>query len=310
MKILLRNRTAKTLSFLTLIVTAMCFSSCSSVSERALAWEGQLGPVPLDPVTPKGLVSSVNLKQTFIPAGRYGRKEKVSMKPTFITIHSTQNYTGDAHAHSLALARGKLKGGRRSGYLYWHYTVQEDVAIQHMPTNEAGEHADFEGPGNRYSIGIEMCEHRGNDLGCTIERTAQLTAWLMYQNGIPISNVVPHHHWPREGMKPEHKNCPHFLLDNGKPRATWKWFQMRVKAHYQRIQPEPGVAAQGTENFQNLQTSRTDIPYLNYGSMAQFRPGADGGIFPRVPKPATTSSPLPDSTRLTGSGKGTGPSPG
>ena len=32
-----------------------------------------------------------------------------------------------------------------------------------MPTNEQGEHADFDGPGNRYSIGIEMCENRGNN---------------------------------------------------------------------------------------------------------------------------------------------------
>ena len=42
------------------------------------------------------------------------------------------------------------------------YTVDEDRAVQHLPTNEQGEHADFSGPGNRYSIGIEMCENRGN----------------------------------------------------------------------------------------------------------------------------------------------------
>jgi len=309
MKILLRYWAAKGIPVAVLALIAMCFSSCSSVSERALAWEGQLGPVPLEPVTPQGLVSGVNLKQTFIPAGRYGRKEKVAMKPTFITIHSTQNYTGDAHAHSQALSRGKLRGGRRSGYLYWHYTVQEDVAIQHLPTNEAGEHADFEGPGNRYSIGIEMCEHRGNDLGRTIERTAQLTAWLMYQNGIPISNVVPHYHWPREGANPEHKNCPHFLLDGGKPRATWKWFQMRVKAHYERIQPEPGVAAENTENLQDMQPLSTVDPYMKYGRMGQFQPGAGGAIFPDVPKPATTSvTHLPSG--LTSLGRHASPSPG
>ena len=86
-----------------------------------------------------------------------------------------ESYT-DAYAHAKALKRGALRGGV-CGYLCWHFTVQDDVVIQHIPTNERGEHADFDGPGNRYSIGIEMCEHKGNDLAKTIDRTAELAAW-------------------------------------------------------------------------------------------------------------------------------------
>ena len=186
------------------------------------------------------LIGEVNLKRMYIRKGTYGRKENKSMRPQYITVHSTQNYTGDAYAHAEALRNGKLratkrKGGNRIGFLTWHFTVQEDVAIQHLPTNEQGEHADFDGVGNNYSIGIEMCEHRGNSREQTLERTAKLCASLMYEYKIPLRNVVPHYHWPRKGTSPEHKNCPHFLLDNGRPGPKWDRFMARVNYHYKRI---------------------------------------------------------------------------
>ncbi len=187
------------------------------------------------------MVREVGLKTDLVPKGTHGRKKIRPMRPRYITIHSTQNYTADAQRHSLALKRGALRspmrrGGNRIGYLIWHFTVDDKVALQHMPTSEQGEHADFGGPGNLYSIGIEMCEHRGSDQRATIERTAKLTAVLMKSKGIPLKNVVPHYHWPRGGKKPANKNCPHFLMDNGKPGRKWKWFLGRVNYHYQRLE--------------------------------------------------------------------------
>ncbi|RFC42691.1 MAG: N-acetylmuramoyl-L-alanine amidase [Verrucomicrobia bacterium] len=208
---------------------------CATVSHRALAWEAELGPVPERPITPSQLLAEVSLHQILIPDGRFGRRKDLGMRPTHITIHSTQNPTGDAWAHARALQNGKLRGGRRTGYLFWHFTVQQDISIQHLPTQVAGEHADLDGPGNRHSIGIEMAEHRGNNLAETIERTAKLTAYLAYTQGISPRNVVPHYHWPREGYNPPNKNCPHFLLDNGKPGPTWAWFKSRVQSHHRRI---------------------------------------------------------------------------
>lgn len=191
------------------------------------------------PTSGGGLAREINLKVDMVAKGSHGRKVVRPMKPRYITIHSTQNYSADAWRHSLALKRGALrspkrKGGNRIGYLIWHFTVDDKVAIQHMPTSEQGEHADFDGPGNRYSIGIEMCEHRGCNRSATIERTAKLTAKLMHDNGIPLSRVVPHYHWPRRGKNPPNKNCPHFLLDNGRPGTKWRWFLGRVDYHYKR----------------------------------------------------------------------------
>ena len=199
-------------------------------------FSGQTGKIPLS-----RMLREVNLKADMVPRGSHGRKVVRPMRPRYITIHSTQNYTADAWQHSLALKNGALRSpktryGNRIGYLIWHFTTDDNVAIQHMPTSEQGEHADFHGPGNRLSIGIEMCEHRGSNKRTTIERTAMLTAVLMKKNQIPLRNVVPHYHWPRKGRTPANKNCPHFLLDNGKPGKKWRWFLSRVNYHYQRIE--------------------------------------------------------------------------
>ena len=182
----------------------------------------------------------LNVRQIYIPKGRYGRWKHRPMRPRYITIHSTQNYSGDAWDHARALNRGALRarmrrGGNRIGYLTWHFTVQEDVCIQHLPTNEQGEHADFDGPGNNYSIAIEMCEHRGNSREATVARTAKLAAHLMYRHNIPLRNVVPHYHWPRRGYTPQNKNCPHFLLDNGRPGRKWQGFLRRVNYYYRQL---------------------------------------------------------------------------
>ena len=199
---------------------------------------GPGGPGPRRMVGPVGpsltplqlLKGEVNLIPRMVAKGKYGRRFNRPMRPRYITIHSTQNRSGDAFAHAKALQRGKLRAT-------WHFTVQGNLAVQHMPTNEQARHADFDGPGNLYSIGIEMCEHRGNNIAATIERTAKLAAYLMYAHGIPLRNVVPHYHWPRRGANPPNKNCPHFLLDNGRPGRRWNWFLGRVQANYSRLQP-------------------------------------------------------------------------
>lgn len=218
------------------------FSSCESTSRQSGAWDASLGMVPTTQVTPVQLLQEINLKQDMIPKGTVGRRYFRPMNVKYVTIHATENPTGNAYQHALALKRGSLRapkrvGGNRIGFLTWHFTVQDNTAIQHLPTNEQGEHADFDGPGNNYSIGMEMCEHHGNNLSKTIDNAAKLAAYLMYEHHLSINNVVPHYHWRRIGVSPEHKNCPHFLLENGRPGATWNWFLARVEGHYKRIIP-------------------------------------------------------------------------
>lgn len=219
--------------------------SSGSASTKIARWEQQLGPVPVDrKVTPLQLLRETGMTQSLIPPRTAGRRVYRPMNARYITIHSTQNYTAGAHQHALALKRGALrapkrKGGNRIGYLTWHFTTEASLAVQHLPTTEQGEHADFDGPGNNYSIGIEMCEHKGNSLARTIDNTAKLTAYLMHAKRIPLSHIRAHYHWERKGLPTPHKNCPHFLMDNGRPGNTWRWFLARVHLHHQRIIPGP-----------------------------------------------------------------------
>ena len=188
-------------------------------------------PAPVPGKLPLSLLGEVRVHKDYLPRSARGRRGQSSMRPRYITIHSTQNWSrgADPWRHSLALKGSKL------GSLAWHYTVDENVAVQHLPTNITGRHADLNGPGNKYSIGIEMCEHRGNSRTRTVDRTAKLAAYLMYKYDIPLSKVVPHYHWPRRGMSPAHKNCPHFLLDNGRPGRKWRGFQAKVKRYHDLI---------------------------------------------------------------------------
>ena len=213
---------------------------CHRIGPPGRVREGRLVSSSAGKSSVPRMFREVNLRADMVPRGRHGRKVVRPMRPRYITIHSTQNYRADANQHSIALKRGalrspKTKHGNRIGYLIWHFTVDDREAIQHMPISEQGEHADFHGPGNRLSIGIEMCEHRGSSRRATIERTAKLTAILMKKQGISLRHVVPHYHWPRKGRNPANKNCPHFLLDNGKPGKKWRWFLGRVNYHYQRL---------------------------------------------------------------------------
>ena len=244
-----------------LLVLVVIGSQCAKVDpvsgysdESVPMWGSQREPSSLDATARPAngfaqLKRSVNLNKDMVPRGSHGRRVDRHMTPRYITIHSTQNYSpaADAERHALALKRGKLRapkrrGGNRIGYLIWHFSVDEHAVVQHMPTDEQGEHADFDGPGNRYSIGVEMCENRGSNLNRTIDRTARLTALLMHEHKIPINRVVPHYHWPRRGVSKPHKNCPHFLLDNGRPGRKWQAFQGRVN-HYYRAAQAPQMAS-------------------------------------------------------------------
>lgn len=178
------------------------------------------------------------IRQALIPKGAYGRSRIRKMNPRYITVHSTQNYSaaGTARAHARMLQRGALKAsGNSLGYLTWHYSVDSTSIYQSLPDHEQGQHADYEGPGNRSSIGIEMCENRGGSRARTSERTARLIAWLMRKHRIPLRNVVPHQHWRRirhsDGRDLGHKNCPKFLMTNGKPGPKWQAFKDRIRKH-------------------------------------------------------------------------------
>jgi N-acetylmuramoyl-L-alanine amidase len=184
----------------------------------------------------------LRVSRDLVPAGSYGRQRVRRLEPRYITIHSTQNFAAvaDARAHARMLKTGALKASHNSlGYLTWHFTVDDHSIWQSLPCNEQGQHADYEGAGNRQSIGIEMCENRGNSRAATVERTAKLTALLLREYRIPLRNVVPHQHWRMIRYSDRrdlgHKNCPHFLLDHGRPGPRWQAFLALVERYRSQL---------------------------------------------------------------------------
>jgi N-acetylmuramoyl-L-alanine amidase len=190
------------------------------------------GAIPRQSASPGG----INLRQMIVPAGRYGRRREFPLRAQYITIHSTENRRAGALQHARGMAAGSFRGRsrwNRTGYLTWHFTVDDQVAIQSLPLKIQGEHADHDGPGNRTSIGIEICEFRDpRRQAAAIDRAAPLTAWLMHEKGIPLDHVVPHYHWPQHHFHDYQKPCPRILLDRGRPGTKWAAFLRKVNGYY------------------------------------------------------------------------------
>lgn len=203
------------------LMLSVLLAACSDVP-RPPAVSFRIQNAPPVPRTMSQMSREVHISRDFMSPRSRARRAAHSMHPRFITIHSTANPKGDAAAHARALKRGAM------GSLNWHFTVDQYHAVQHIPLNETGRHADRGGPGDMYSIGIEMCEKRGQSIVKTFDRAAKLAAYNMYAHDIPLRNVVPHYYWTG-------KRCPHLLLDNGKPGFKWSWFISRVDYYYRCI---------------------------------------------------------------------------
>lgn len=154
----------------------------------ALLWAQGL-PSAAHPRTPPGVTVDRGLKR----AGR-ARSRNRPMRPSYITIHATENRSRgtNAYAHAQMQKRGALTGRHNAiGYVSWHFTVDDHSIYQSLPTDERGEHADYDGMGNRSSIGIEMCENRGDDRAATIDRTARLVLGPLRSTGSPSPAWCP-----------------------------------------------------------------------------------------------------------------------
>lgn len=214
---------------LALTGVACVMVSCSDVM-RPPAISFKIADTPVVPRSIPQMGSEVRVKQDFMSKSSRPRRKASSMSPKFITIHSTANRSADALQHARALKNGAL------GSLNWHFTADENLAVQHIPLNETGRHADKGGPGDRFSIGIEMCEVRGQNCPRVYARAAKLTAILMKRYNIPLRNVVPHYYWTG-------KNCPAPLLTNGRPGYKWSWFISRVDYYRRCLDAKPAPVA-------------------------------------------------------------------
>lgn len=85
----------------------------------------------------------------------------------------------------------------------WHYTVDDHAIVQHLPDGERAYHAGdgANGPGNRTSIGIELCVNAGGDFAATRPTPPPWCACSWPSTASTSAMWSMHNHW-------NGKDCP------------------------------------------------------------------------------------------------------
>jgi N-acetylmuramoyl-L-alanine amidase len=166
----------------------------------------------------------MNIIQDFIPVGRRNRPGTKLTGPKYITIHDTANPSkgADALMHARYL-KGDDAANRPAS---WHFTVDDQRIVQHMPLDEVAWHAGdgSKGPGNTSSIAIEICENVDGDRAKAEENAAELVAYLIRTVPSLLSFpecVVQHNRWSG-------KHCPRIIRNRP---GGWDGFLAAVRAH-------------------------------------------------------------------------------
>ena len=162
----------------------------------------------------------MNIIQDFIPVGRKNRSGIKLTGPKYITIHDTANPAKGANA--LMHAR-YLKGDDAANRpASWHFTVDDQRVVQHLPLDEVAWHAGdgSKGPGNTSSIAIEICENADGDRAKAEANAAELVAQLLRQFRLTLDAVVQHNRWTG-------KDCPRIIRHRS---GGWEGFLEAVQA--------------------------------------------------------------------------------
>lgn len=157
---------------------------------------------------------------------------QLPMVPRYITVHDTANPARGANAamHGQYLRSEEAVARDVS----WHYTVDDHEVRQHLPVDRNGWHAGdgWDGPGNRQSIAIEICENADGDRAAAEANAAKLVAYLI--RTVPTLRpfpecVVQHNRWSG-------KDCPRVL--RGRP-GGWEGFIAMVERYLQESERQP-----------------------------------------------------------------------
>lgn len=177
----------------------------------------------------------LTIKQSLVDKSLYGYKCHYVMTPEFVVIHNAGT-NGNPSAENLNNAMKKNQEQKS-----WHFSVDENGAVQGLPINRNGWHAGDggDGDGNRKGIAIEICRDMYDDGSNTYKLTkgisderfdkakdngALLTAIILNKYGWDISHVKKH----QDFMD---KYCPHHILNDG-----WDRFLELVQSHLDEIQ--------------------------------------------------------------------------
>ncbi|HYE12244.1 MAG TPA: N-acetylmuramoyl-L-alanine amidase [Patescibacteria group bacterium] len=159
-------------------------------------------------------------KVDLIPVSNKTARPQIKMTPKYVTVHNTGNRAKGATAEN-----NSEYVDNNTGYVSWHFTVDDKQIIQELPINETAWHAgDGRGQGNMTTIGVEICEYEGINWAKAKENFFKLAMFL--KANVPSLNrdfLVPHQKWSG-------KYCPHRILDEG-------WSKFLIEYHTYETRP-------------------------------------------------------------------------
>lgn len=182
---------------------------------------------------------AVKIIEMFIPKSNTFTRPGTTRKPRSITIHETDNTNVRANARAHALLQ--VNGNRRQAS--WHLQVDDEPEVYlSVPYNEVAWAAgDGNGPGNMYSIHIEMCVNQDGNYEKTVKNTTALVRYLLNKfPSITEIDVVQHHNWSG-------KNCPRNLRSGAKG-INWNDFLKMVRNEQIEVEKPKSPPAYKTDN--------------------------------------------------------------
>lgn len=181
---------------------------------------------------PRSLLNNLpNVEVDLIPKGKQNRPG-TELEVKYITIHNTDNTDrgADARRHALFLRNVGHRVDpktKRKIWVSWHFTVDGERVVRHLPLNERGIHAQR---GNSQSIGIEICMNPETDEQAANLSAARLVAALLGDHKLELSAVVPHSRWY------DKKHCPRRLTDSAtRPGRKWEAFLGLIREQSARL---------------------------------------------------------------------------
>lgn len=154
-------------------------------------------------------IEGVIFKKEIISLSHTLARPQTPMAPEWATVHNSGS--GKATAQNLSDYINRL-----NSYKSWHISIDEKTIIQQLPLNEIGwANGDGpNGPGNRTSISIEVCERDGAN------RVAILFIIdLLRALNLPLTKIATHQIWSG-------KYCPSQIL------PIWNKFMGDCKVQY------------------------------------------------------------------------------
>lgn len=163
---------------------------------------------------------SIEIIEMLIPKSNKFTRPGTKRKPRSITIHETDNT--NVRANASAHARLQQNGNRRQAS--WHLQVDDEKQVYlSVPYDEVAYAAgDGKGPGNSYSIHIEICVNKDGNYKVAVGNAIKLVKYLLDKYpSIKQVDVVQHNKWSG-------KNCPRHLRA-GDWGINWNDFLTGVK---------------------------------------------------------------------------------